>query len=382
MYRPRPARPLPARDGLVAWSAPIGRWAGVPVRVHASLAVVLVAALTAAIVSGSGTLALAIAAYVGSLVLHELAHLAAAARWRPPAPRAQVLGPLGGLRLPQTTDDPRERVFVAMAGPLANLAVVVAAMCVLALGEGARPADLVAAFAAGPVALFSGEAMMLPPGVTPAAALAVVLIGVNWPLCLVNVLPASPFDGGEAFRSLVRTRTDSRAASEAAAVSAVSVAAGLCGGAAVAGVVGAADPWLACSLAALATLLVFGAWRDWWAAHHDVEHGPHWGGDASDDRPRVLIEQGERTRRRTAERDNDRSHDPWAHGDWEDDEEEAFSGESDDRDEATVNEPHGDEVLVDEVLAKVHAMGIHRLTPAERAVLHRASQRYRRRRDG
>lgn len=362
-----PTGPSQASTEPNLWSAPVGSWVGVPVRVHVSLAVVIVLAIGACVSSGSSTAWLALAVYLCSLGFHELAHLAASARSRHnPLSRREpvtvVLGPLGGLGVPGAALEQRERVFVAMAGPVANLAIVVAAMCGLA-GSGV---ELVGSLLIDPfVALVDTPDA----GAPPIRTLAPLLIAINWPLFLLNLAPSSPFDGGLALRAWLGLWLGTRAARDASCFVALLVAAGLLGAGGALVLAQAATPFAGAGFAALAMVIAFGARADAtrplnetaWA--HGIEADlvglslsdlpPPGARDPLSDLVRTSTHQ-------TA---------------YADDSDEPYS-----EDEAEFFEDRWDDGRLDAILAKVHASGMQELTANERAILERASELYQRRR--
>jgi len=114
------------------WSVRLGSVAGVEIRVHLTI-VLLVAYLLRpfAAVSDRALLlaAISVALFFLSIVLHELAHALVARRFGVHT-RSIVLWPLGGLALfSHTPNRLRDDALIAAAGPLANLG-----MTVLALG--------------------------------------------------------------------------------------------------------------------------------------------------------------------------------------------------------------------------------------------------------
>jgi len=346
--RLRSLEPLPASPpaGAALWSAPLGHWGGVPVRVHVTLAVVVVLAIGACVHTGSSAWRLGLVIYLVSLALHEAAHVAAAAaaRRRPtrlPEEDTVVLGPIGGLRVVGASIDPRDHVFVAMAGPVANLAVVVAATCGLAgAGDpklGALLVDPLSAFAGGKA------------GATPVATLAPLLIAVNWPLFLLNLAPSAPFDGGVALRSWLSLGLGGRRGRDAGCTIALLVAAGLLGAGVALVAADAASPLVCAGFAALATVIAFGARAD--ASARDAGRPPidPAGLSLTDPPPR-------RHHPEPAGDDADASHDDEAYRElW-------------------------DDGRVDAILAKVHDRGLSELTANERAILQRASRFYQQRR--
>jgi Zn-dependent protease len=329
------------------------------VRLHVSLAVVIVIAAGACVRSGSATGWLVLATYLVSLSLHESAHVLAASRLRGATQRRMLsapllLGPFGGMTFRCRSTDPRERVFVAMAGPLASLAVVVSAVCCLAIVEGPSAQPLGPAVMTEPLAILQGEVVT-----TPLGLVAVSLILVNWPLFLVNLAPASPFDGADALRSWGELWMPTRAARDATCAAGLLAAAALL---AVGGALALTDlnlPWPGAALAGLAVLVGFGAVAD----AHTPAASLHWLAPNEDDfigasLREVRAEPVPPTRRRS----NEFSHD----------------GDEDATDDYSID--RFDEGQVDDILAKVHVAGVQSLTANERAILERASQRFQQRR--
>ncbi|MBX3469207.1 MAG: hypothetical protein KF878_20225 [Planctomycetes bacterium] len=121
----------------------------------------------------------------GSVLLHELGHCCAARRVGGDA-REVILWPLGGLADVHTPRAPWPRFAAAVAGPLVNVALLVAALPpFLALGGRWSLETL------GPV------------GGPPVLAMVVF---VNGALALFNLLPAYPMDGGRALQAALWPR--------------------------------------------------------------------------------------------------------------------------------------------------------------------------------
>jgi stage IV sporulation protein FB len=171
--------------------------AGIQIRVHLSffLLVPLFAAAGAA-PGGPGELpALAwLAVVFGCVLLHELAHCLVG------RPRGVVvheieLLPLGGVsKLENLPENPRDEFAVAIAGPMASVAIgVVAGVVALALSQPLLPIEL-----------FGGD--FLPQ-----------LFWFNLIIAAFNLLPAFPLDGGRVFRALLERHRDLEAATQIAA---------------------------------------------------------------------------------------------------------------------------------------------------------------------
>lgn len=328
-------------------------------RVHVSLAVVLVLAVGACWRVGEPIAWLALATYLTSLFVHEAAHLAAAARTkhrmgRRAAEDPVVLGPLGGLRVVGADGDARDRVFCAMSGPLASLAMVVGALFSLA----ASGVDLDSAALLDPRGAIAAASQA---EATPITTLAPLMILINWPLFAVNLAPAAPFDGGVALRSWLSVWMGRRQARDAACVTALLVAAGLLGAAGALVLTRSELPMLAATLAVLAAVIAFGARRDF----AEADNAPDWPDPLDDELGLPLSDLPNRANRSAYEPER------------------AASGYADpfDEDDLEYLEPVWDEDRIDDILQKVHRRGLTGLTASERALLERASEHYQRRRD-
>lgn len=177
-----------------SWSVPLGRVAGIRLRLHLSFFLLLLLVLAAggtrtpdgAVVwSGSAMVGqlLWIAAVFVCVVIHELSHSVVARRLGVEV-RDILLLPIGGVsEMERMPDEPRSELAISAAGPAASL--------LLALG------GLGAATALGhtpwPPALFSG------PWLGRLGWLNALLAGFN-------LLPALPLDGGRILRSALALR--------------------------------------------------------------------------------------------------------------------------------------------------------------------------------
>jgi stage IV sporulation protein FB len=176
------------------WSLSLGRWAGVTVYLHVFFLLFAVPALAFTlpepdlIVAGSITVAVLFV----SLLAHELAHALAALKVGGQVD-AIVIGPVGGLLPPRVPDEPEVHLFVALAGPIAHLALVVVAAVALALEGQPNVLGLLDPLATS-VDLSAGNAALVAAKLT---------LWLNWVLLLLNLLPAYPFDGGPIVRALL-----------------------------------------------------------------------------------------------------------------------------------------------------------------------------------
>lgn len=170
-------------------SLSLGRVFGIPVRVHWTMAL-----LVLFLSWGGGPLGLFIGAFsvallFASVVAHEVAH-ALAARAYGIGTAEIVLMPIGGVaRIERQPANGRQEAVIALAGPLASLALAGAAFLVSRLAEGV-------------------------PFVEPLFA---SLASANLMLALFNLVPAFPMDGGRVLRGYLRERRGLVAATRVAA---------------------------------------------------------------------------------------------------------------------------------------------------------------------
>ena len=153
----------------------LGRLFGVPVRVHP---VTLPLAITALWLGEGERLAI----MAGSILLHELMHIAAAKIMRVRVMELEVT-PMGGAARMENLWRlrPGQMTAVALAGPAGNLMIMVSAAALCWWG-------------------------MMPPGLTAS------LIEQNLIILLFNMLPALPMDGGRVLCGLAERRLSAAAA--------------------------------------------------------------------------------------------------------------------------------------------------------------------------
>ena len=177
-------------------SARITRLFGIDVYVHATFPLLFVWIVANGLRDGMSaealvaTVMITLAVFV-VVVLHELGHAAAAARFGIRTADITLL-PIGGLaRLDSQPREPRQELLIAVAGPAVNVAL--AAIFAVALAASGR-LDAIRATASEGASL------------APAAMLA-QLVAVNLWLAAFNLLPAFPLDGGRALRALLAIRS-------------------------------------------------------------------------------------------------------------------------------------------------------------------------------
>jgi Zn-dependent protease/predicted transcriptional regulator len=183
------------------WSWRIGQFAGIGVYVHATFLILIgwvgVAQwLDERNVPATISAIAFILALFACVVLHEFGHALTAKKYGI-ATRDITLLPIGGLaRLERMPDDPKQELWVAIAGPAVN--VVIAATLYLWIQITGQVSDL------GDLTVGEGSFLAR-------------LMLVNIFLVLFNMLPAFPMDGGRVLRAFLAMRMDYTRATNIAA---------------------------------------------------------------------------------------------------------------------------------------------------------------------
>jgi Zn-dependent protease/CBS domain-containing protein len=184
---------------MKSWSISVGKIFGVELRIHLSFVFLLFFVwLTESAARGNASAGrgLALVAIIfGCVILHELGHALVGRHAGIPA-KAIILLPIGGVTLLDETRQPLEPgsmtwkrdVRIALAGPLVNLLIAVAAGSMILL-------------VAPQVQLWARP--YLDSGNLPRS-----LVWANIWLAGFNLLPAYPLDGGRVLRSLFSRRMD------------------------------------------------------------------------------------------------------------------------------------------------------------------------------
>ncbi|MDZ7337053.1 MAG: site-2 protease family protein [candidate division KSB1 bacterium] len=183
------------------WSLNIGSFRGIPVRIHATFLLIL-AWVAAGYLRQGHSLGVAAAgvAFVLAIflcvVLHEFGH-ALVARKYGIRTRDITLLPIGGVaRIERMPDDPRQELWLAVAGPSVNLAIAAILLFVLLATTALVPMHRL--------------------NVTTGPFLQRLLV-VNLFLAGFNLIPAFPMDGGRVVRALLAMRMDYARATHVAA---------------------------------------------------------------------------------------------------------------------------------------------------------------------
>lgn len=183
------------------WSTRLGTFAGIDVYVHSTFYILIIwiafvhwqaGHSVRAAVSGVAF----ILALFACVVLHEFGHALAARRYGIKT-RDITLLPIGGLaRLERMPDDPREELWVALAGPAVNAVIAIALFTWLQATGTWVPPDAI--------------------GLTGGSFLERLMV-VNLFLVAFNMLPAFPMDGGRVLRALLAIRMEYTRATQIAA---------------------------------------------------------------------------------------------------------------------------------------------------------------------
>lgn len=174
-------------------SLQLGTFFGIPVRVHWSFGLLLLFITYTVLTNGFKLWqGVGFVAYIFILffcvVLHEYGH-ALTARKFGVLTRDIILSPIGGIaRLENMPQKPIQEFFIAIAGPLVNLAIGAFLTIVLFVGTGVIFPDFAYANFDDPIELTR------------------YVLWINLMLFLFNLIPAFPMDGGRILRSLLATR--------------------------------------------------------------------------------------------------------------------------------------------------------------------------------
>lgn len=187
-----------------SWSVGLGRWAGIPVRLH--MLFFVFAAVTfyfgwyAAKIDmarvGQFTALTSLIILLASVTLHELGHLFVAAKNHCRVHLVELL-PWGGSSRFDSPRDPCSRLMIHAAGPAVNLLICLICGGLLLQSERFGWRDFATLIhPIRPVGLGFGDEDF-------ATCTIKLAFWINWLLFLVNMIPVFPFDGGNILRSLV-----------------------------------------------------------------------------------------------------------------------------------------------------------------------------------
>ncbi len=369
------------------WSISLGRWWKPTVRLHVFFLVFAAATFflcwqdPAHGVAGNlvGLATAAMFVLFASVLIHEWSHWLVA-DYVATAPDTIVVGPLGGLSDFPLGWEPRKELICMLAGPAVNLVICLGCVVSLyALGAENRGLQLL-----NPLA-----PVWIERGVSLTQQGLQLTLWVNWLLFLTNLLPAFPFDGGRILRAALNvTRPDW----EQRRISDVIfwLAVGLSSAIMMVAIVLLKYPSdtifpMSFALLLMGVVLLVSARRDVSCradlapqGAHDTELEAPWPFNAESDEWEECDECDESEEESESSEEggfwdpeseeNDADDEQWQTGS-------TSPTRAPDRQEIEAEE----ERMVDEILSRLHSLGIDSLAPEERALLERVSARYRNR---
>lgn len=183
------------------WSLYLGKYAGIKVFLHWTFSLLLLWIAISGISQGQSTMQILwtmgfILAVFLCVLLHEFGHALMAKRFHFKTKYITLL-PIGGLaQMEKLPDDPKQELWVAIAGPMVNIVIAGILLVFLPSIDNFDPETFTAI---GPDNFF------------------VFLFSVNLILALFNLLPAFPMDGGRVLRALLSFKLPREQATRVAA---------------------------------------------------------------------------------------------------------------------------------------------------------------------
>jgi stage IV sporulation protein FB len=337
---------------LSSWSLNLGRWGGVHVRLHALFLAAALFVVALGVRSGVplGYTLLGLGILFVSVLLHELGHCFAAFRLGGGADQI-VLWPWGGLAPARVPHEPQCELRTALAGPLVNFVIWLTVIPALLF----RETDLLALLRnpLHPHGLIDGVPWMVVLKMT---------CWVNWLLVVINLLPAPPFDGGRAMRAILWPAFGYRMAGLAVSRIARFTALGLC---LLAWLMD--DMWSDSLMPAWLPLGLLAIFVFFYARQESERIDDH---ESDEELFGYDFSQGYTSLERPHDSPKGSKLAAWRR--W-------LENRRRLREEREAQQEAEEERRVDDILARLHASGMHSLSPAERALLHRVSARYRNR---
>lgn len=211
------------RNNPLYWSFGLGSWFGVSLRISWLMPMLLVWVLY------EFKFPLGVAIFVGlfvSVLLHEIGHVLAA-RAMDGSGDEILIWPLGGLAYVNSNSSPWAQFVTAIGGPFVNLLLCGLFLpAVFASNEPAKalnPLTLPISVNSFGHSNRTGDTTSspagdhLPPGSDTSTLLLdtqVLLFSLNWMMLLINLVPVFPFDGGQILRSWLSSRLGSSLSTE------------------------------------------------------------------------------------------------------------------------------------------------------------------------
>ena len=340
------------------WSLGVGRWRNVDIRLHIALPMMSLSALVVLMANFyQPWVALwAVGVLVISVALHELARVATAYRVGGHA-NSLVLGPVGGWTKLHLPVDPPAHLLTALAGPMTYFVLLVASGCGLALAG-----DRHIHFLLNPIAPQIDVSFKA----TTLHTVGQLFVWINWCLLVIDLMPIDPCAGAQMMRGVLWPIVGRASATVATSHIAL-----------VAGAILALfsvfifqqegdllsskilmPPWF--PLACASVFLIFGGKRNPNSRYYDVAN---------------TIEEF------------DSDDEEWLMNEWQEDDREAVLVEHlQDKKQEVIDRKRrereaNEDARVDAILVRLRDSTFEQLSEEERAILKRASRRYRQRRD-
>lgn len=171
------------------WSLTLGKVAGISIMMHWTFLILLAFVIFSGVSKGDSLMAILVTigyvlAIFSCVLLHELGHSLTAKRYGI-GTRQIMLLPIGGVAsLERIPDDPKQELFIAVAGPAVNVAIAAVLYVIVGGMDGIMESAPVAQ------ALNPGNFL-------------ISLFFINLILVLFNAIPAFPMDGGRVLRALL-----------------------------------------------------------------------------------------------------------------------------------------------------------------------------------
>jgi len=335
------------------WSICIGRWRRVDLRLHIQLPLLALVAFQADISNPRVTL-WAVVVLVASVTLHEVARALTAARVGGHV-TSVILGPVGGWTKLHLPVDPPAHILTALVGPITFFVLMVAAGCGLAFAGDSQVHQLLLNPFAPPIDVGYD--------VTVFHRIGQLVVWINWCLFLISLMPIDPCAGAELLRGVLWPIVG-RASATVATSHLALVASAMMTLLALfvlqrdnAGDNNIAT-WFPFAVAAV--FLLYGGKRNSYSRRYDVG---------------IAIDEF------------DSDDEEWLTNEWQEDDREVVLVEHlQDKQQEAIDRKRrereaNEDARVDAILGRLHDSTFEQLSEEERAILKRASRRYRQRRE-
>jgi hypothetical protein len=351
------------RNSSEIWSLCIGRWRGVEVRLHVLLPMMALTGLlaTRSHIATPQVVAWGMLVLMASVTCHEVVRVVAASRVGGHADSI-VLGPVGGWSKLHLPADPPAHIATSLAGPTTFFVLMVVAGCGLALAGDSNVLRLLNVCNPQIDRLAGTGVDTLGTNDSILSIVGQLTVWINCCLFLISLMPIDPCPGAELMRSVlwpIVGRTTAASLTSLAALGAAVFALVLAIVLPEATSSGIVPTWFPLSVAAL--FLLYGGSR----TAHERRYDESLAIDMFDSDDEV-----------------------WIGGDWiEEDREVVLVEHLPDKQQDAIDRKRrereaNEDARVDAILARLNQISFDQLSDEDRAILKRASRRYRQRRAG